>query len=180
VSLLRNLITEWLVGMDARMQKRWLRLWKDLERAEPGEGFQLYRAEARSGPYHRMHRAMLTRLFEQQDEYDDEDAVHDWFKFKCYFVEWTEGPITGRPIPTPRSTNFDDCSEDEIREFHNRMVDKLHEPDTQAHFWPMKTLPERAETVEFILKDPDEPAHHQPVPSQRQRARPRARQRERA
>lgn len=155
--ILRQLVTEWIVGMDARMQKRWLRLWSLFANAAPGEGFQVYNAEARSGPFHRMHRKVLSRLFEIQDEYDDEDVVHDWFKFRCYFVTWTEGPITGRPIPTPRSTNFDECSEDEIREFHNRMVDKLHDPATQEHFWPHKTPAERVETVEFVLtRQPEE------------------------
>jgi hypothetical protein len=58
-----------------------------------------------------------------------------------------------------RSTNFDECSEDEIREFHNRMVDRLYEPDTQEHFWPRKSPAERNATVEDVLhrQDPDEP-----------------------
>jgi hypothetical protein len=157
--VLRQLPTEWIVGMDAKHHKRWLRLWRDFDRCEPGEAHQLYRAQERSGPYHRMHRKVLERLFESQDEYDEVDAVHDWFKFKCYFVKWEEGPITGRPIPQPRSTNFDECSEDEIREFHNRMIDRLYEPDTQEHFWPRKSPAERNATVEDVLhrQDPDEP-----------------------
>ena len=33
-----------------------------------------------------------------------------------------------QPYPIPKSTSFSECSEDEIRELHSRIVDLLHDP----------------------------------------------------
>jgi len=152
--VLRQFFTEWVRGMDRKHDKRWRRFVRDLFHAEPGEGFQLYRAEERGGPFHRMHRAVLTRLFDQQELYQDEDLLHDWMKLRCWFVIWGEG-LRGKPIPTPRSTAFDVCSEDEIREFHTRFVDLLHKPWVQRRFWPHLDAARRKEMVDLVLTDPN-------------------------
>jgi hypothetical protein len=152
--VLRRFFTEHVRGMDRKNDKRWRRFVRDLFHAAPGEGFQLYRAEQRSGPYHRMHRAVLTRLFEAQELYTDEDLLHEWIKLKCWFVTWQESP-RGNPIPKPRSTNFDECSEDEIRELHAKMVALLHEPWVQRRFWPHLKPPQRQEMLETVLTDPN-------------------------
>lgn len=141
----RRFFTEHVRGIDARHQKRLERLLRDLFMAEPGEGFQLYRAEQRGGPYHRMHRVVLGRLFSSQERHPNEDALHDWLKLKCWFVTWLEGK------PEPRSTSYDEASEDEVREFHERMVDLLNEPWCQRYFWPHLNPKLRAEMVETIL-----------------------------
>lgn len=151
--VLRRFFTEHVRGMDRKHDRRFRRLVRDLFNAEPGEGFQLYRVEERGGPYHRMHRAVLTRLFDSQERYTDEDVLHDWLKLKCWFVTWTEGP-RGTPIPKPRSTKFSECPEDHIREFHKKMVALLHEPWVQRRFWPHLTPPARQEMLDAILADP--------------------------
>jgi hypothetical protein len=151
--VLRAFFTEHVRGMDAKHDTRWRRFIRDLFNAEAGEGFQLYRAEERGGPYHRMHRAVLTRLFESQERYTDEDVLHDFLKLRCWFVTWEEGP-RGSPIPKPRSTSFDSCSEDDVREFHRKMVDQLHEPSIQRRFWPHLPAAQRHLMVEEVLRDP--------------------------
>lgn len=148
--VLRAFFTEHVRGMDAKHHKRWVRFVRDLFNAAPGEGFQFYRVENRSGPYHRMHRAVLDRLLESQERYTNIDVLHDKLKLLCWFVEWVDGK------PKPRSTSFDDCSEDEIREFHTRMVDLLHAPHVSRHFWPHLPAAQRQEMVEHVLRNPKE------------------------
>lgn len=150
--VLRRFFTEHVRGMDPRSHRRWVRFVRDLFNAQAGEGFQLYRAEQRGGPFHRMHRVVLSRLFASQERYTDEDVLHDWLKLKCWFVEWVDGK------PVPRSTNFDDCSEDEIREFHRKFVDLMHQPWVQKRFWPHVPAKARAEMVEIVLNGPREDA----------------------
>lgn len=146
---LRRLLTLHLRGVDREHQRRLMRLVSDMLHAAAGEGFQLYRAEERSGPFHRYHQGVLSALFERQERYRSKKALHDFLKLECWFVEWEEG------CPVPRSTNFDTCSEDEIREFNASLKDLLHEPRIQCHFWPH--LPERLrhEQVLGILTNPE-------------------------
>jgi len=52
---------------DPERDKAWRRMWGQIMRADPGEGFQLFRLEERSGPFHRRHRVILERLFQAQE-----------------------------------------------------------------------------------------------------------------
>lgn len=153
--VLRRFFTEHVKGMDSASDKRWRRFIGQLFRAEPGEGFELVRLEHRNLPFHARHRAILERLFQSQERYQLIDAMHDWLKLKTYFVTWGEGR-RGNPIPIPRSTAFDQCSEDEMREFHGRVVDFLHDPACQRHLWPHLKAPARGAMVDNILAKPGE------------------------
>jgi hypothetical protein len=93
---------------------------------------------------------ILQRLFDSQERYTNVDAMHDALKLRCYFVTWEEGRA-GRPIPKPRSTAFDECTEDEIRELHTAMVDLLHAPHIQRLLWPHLKAAQRAEMVDAVL-----------------------------
>lgn len=150
--VIRRFLTEHVRGMDADNDKRWRRLWGQVMHAEPGEGFQLYRVEERSGPFHRRHRVILERLFEAQERYRLIDPMHDWLKMRCYFVTWGEGS-RGQPVPIPRSTAFPACSEDDMREFHGRMLDLLPDPAIQRHLFPRVRAKDRQGMVDAVLSD---------------------------
>jgi hypothetical protein len=53
----------------------------------------------------------------------------------------------------PRSTAFDKCSEDDIREFHRRMVDLLHDAAIQRHLFPKVRSHDRQGMVDAVLAD---------------------------
>jgi hypothetical protein len=127
--VLRRFFVEHVRGMDSANDKRWRRFVRSLFNAEPGEGFQLYLAEQRGGPYHRRHRAILQRLFDSQERFRNIDRLHDWLKVGAGFVEWIDGK------PRPKSTAFDVCSEAEMREFHEAAIDYLHGERAQRFLW---------------------------------------------
>lgn len=151
---LRRLFTQHLRGNDREHHRRLLRLASDLLHAAAGEGFQLYRCEERSGPFHRYHRAVLTALFERQERFPSIKALHDWLKLECWFVEWVNG------YPVPKSTEYDSCGEDEIRGFNNDLKDLLHEDHVQRHFWGHLSPQLRADMVDGILRNPEEGQSH--------------------
>lgn len=148
LDVLRRFFLYYLRGMDRKHARRLLRLVRRVVRAPAGEGFQIFVAEERGGPFHRMHRVILSRLFEHQDRFTDEDVMHDWMKLKCWHVDWKDGK------PTPASTEFRTCSENRMREFHSKMVDLLRQPWAMHYFWPAMRPVDRHEMVDFILKDP--------------------------
>lgn len=155
LGVLRTFFTRHLVGLDPVSHRRWMRLVREIFEAPPGTGFLLYRVEGRSGKFHAFHRAILTAIFERQEIYPTREALHDWLKLRCWFVEWEGG------CPVPRSTDFDSCSEDEIREFNARLQHLLHEPDVQAHLWPHLSEQLRLENTTAILTNPKD--HHDPT-----------------
>jgi hypothetical protein len=154
VDIIRRFLFEHVRGMDRRHDKRWRRLWGRIWNAEVGEGFQIYGIEERSGPFHRRHRAIVTRLFESQERFKSEDALHDWMKLGAYWVTWGEGR-RGQPVPQPRSTSFPECSEDEMREAHTAMVEYLHTERAQRFLWRHLKPHARAEMLELALRDPN-------------------------
>lgn len=149
--VLRAFFTEHVQGVDRDNNTRWRRFARDLFNAAPGEAFQLYRAEERVGAFHRRHRAILQRLFDAQERYPSIDALHDYIKCATYFVTWNEA---GKIVP--RSTAFGVCSEDDIRDLHRRMVDLLHDPNTQRRLFPSVPSRHRAAMVDTVLADPEE------------------------
>jgi hypothetical protein len=154
--VLRRFFTMHLVGMDPENDRRWRRFVRDLFNAEAGEGFQILRYEERGGPYHRMHRAFLTRLYDSQERYRLKDKLHAWLKLGAGFVEWQEGREPGTLWPRPRSTAFHKCSEDEIREFHDAAVDYLRTERAQRFLWRHLKSDQRMAMLEAVLEgDPE-------------------------
>jgi hypothetical protein len=156
--VLRRIVTERIRGMDATNDRRWRRFWRDLFLAEAGEGFQLDRHEERGGPFHRRHRVILERLFDSQERFRNIDRMHDWLKVGAGFVTWEEGRDPGVLVPKPRSTSFDKCSEDEMREFHNAAVDFLHTERAQRFLWRRVRAKDRPGMLEAVLAKPEDHA----------------------
>lgn len=150
--VLSRVLFQGIKGMDAQNNERWKRFWSQIWNAEPGVGFQIYVAEERSGPFHRRHRVILEKLFESQDRFRHIDKLHDWIKVGAGFVTWEPGK-DNKPVAIPKSTSFPECSENEMREFHEAMVDYLREPRAQRYLWKHLKPAMRAEMVETILDD---------------------------
>lgn len=155
--VLRRVLFQKIRGMTRDHDARWRRLWGDLMNAKPGEGFKLFRVEERSGPFHRRHRAILERLFQNQDRFTNIERLHDWLKVGAGYVVWNEK--TGKAVP--RSTSFPETSEDEMREAHAAMVAFLRTERAQRFLWRhLRRKPAlMAEMVEAILSDQQEHDH---------------------
>lgn len=152
LAVVRRVLLEHVKGVDAEADRRWRRLLGDLFRAEAGEAIVIIRSEGRVGPYHRMHRAWLQRLFDAQERFDSIDALHDWLKLKVWFVEWRADG--GKSLPVPRSTAYDRCSEDDVRHLHASVCRWLHSPTAAHELWPHLTDVLAAEMVEWVMTGP--------------------------
>lgn len=149
--VIRRFLFDHLRGMSAQDDKRWRRMWGGLWKAEPGEGLQLYVEEERSGKFHRRHRVILEKLFASQERYRHIDKLHDWLKVGAGFVTWAPGK-DHKPVAIPRSTNFEDCSENEMREAHAAMVDYLHTERAQRYLWKTVKAANRPEMLAAVLE----------------------------
>ena len=154
-AVVRRFLFDGVRGLDEKHDRRWKRFWSRIWNSEPGEVFQLVNVIERNAPFHRRHRAILERLFASQERFRNIDALHDWMKIGAYWVTWEEGK-SGKPIPKPRSTSFEVCSDDQMREAHAAMVDFLHTERAQRFLWRNLKPAMRAEMLESTLKDPNE------------------------
>ena len=152
VDVIRRFLFQHIDGLDAQSRARWRRLWGRIWSAEPGEGFPLYNAEERSGPFHRRHRVILERLFDSQERYRHIDKLHDFLKVGAGFVDWEAGR-DHKPVAIPRSTSFPECSEDEMREFHKDALEFLHTPFAQRRLWTHVKPSQRPAMLEAVLAD---------------------------
>lgn len=152
--IIRRFLFDHMRGMGQVDDKRWRRLWGRLWAAEPGEGFQLYVSEERSGPFHRRHRVILEKLFASQERFRHIDKLHDWLKVGAGFVDWVPGK-DHKPVAIPRSTNFEVCSEDDARELHLAVVDFLHESRSQRYLWKTIKPARRPEMLDAVLAAPE-------------------------
>lgn len=151
VDIVRRFLFDHVRGLSSQDDKRWRRLWGNLWKSEPGEGTQLFVAEERVGAFHRRHRVILEKLFASQERFTNIDRLHDWLKVGAGFVTWEPGKDS-KPVAIPRSTSFEECSEDEFREFHKDAVEFLHTERAQRFLWHRVKASRRPEMLEAVLQ----------------------------
>lgn len=149
---LRWFLLEFIVGIDADHGRRWRRIvarWFNR-----GGTWSFYPIAERDGRYHRMHMAVETRLFKHQDGFVQLKAFRLWLKTGAVFGRYV---ATGAGLQfEPSSLAYDECSDDEMREFHADALEFLRTPLALATLWPAMSPKHRAETLELLLTTPDE------------------------
>jgi hypothetical protein len=153
LAVVRRFLFDGYRGLDEKHDRRWRRLWSRFVRAEVGEVFQLQTVVDRSGPFHRMHMAMEQSLFDRQDQWATLDHMREWLKTGA---GWGEFKLNHRGAMkfTPRSTAYESCSDDEMRELHTAMLAFLRAPSSQRKLWPHLAPAARSEMLEAIIDPP--------------------------
>lgn len=146
----RHVLLDAVGGLDSTHDSRWRRFVNRLLRAEPGEVFELVNLVERSGQFHRRHMALEQRLFDHQERWLTQTAMRDWLKTGAGWVEWLPG-ARGGIVAVPRSTSYERCSDDEMRELHEAMVAFLHTAHAQRLLWPHLDARGRAAMLESVL-----------------------------
>jgi len=139
-------------GLGERGKKQWRRFVNGLMRLEPGEMVEIKTRKPRSGPFHRRHMLLETRVFEAQERFDQFDpGFRDWLKVGAGFVIWYPGP-KGGVFPVPKSISYDQLEEDDMRQLHEDMVAFLRTPHAIKTLWPKLPAAQRSEAIESILQ----------------------------
>lgn len=151
-SIIRRFLFDCFRGLDDQNEGRWRRWWSRLWNAAPGQVFQLDNVVERSGEFHKRHMAIEQRLFSSQDCFANLPALRAWLKVGAAFVTW-EPDGKGGIVAVPRSTSYDACSDDEMRELHDDVLVHLRTPTAQAQLWPYLAPAARATMLESVLAD---------------------------
>lgn len=138
-------------GLGDGEKKKWRQFVSMLFRLEPGEVITIKTNKARSGPFHRRHMLMESKVFEAQERFTNfERGFRDWLKVGAGHCDWHPGP-KGGVFPVPKSISYADMEEGEMREFHDATVAFLRTEHAAKTLWPRLTPLRRIEAIEAIL-----------------------------
>lgn len=157
-AVLRHVLMDAIGGLDATQDSRWRRWVNRLLRAEPGEVFELATLAERSGKFHRRHMAMEQRLFDHQERFATLAVLRSWLKTGAGWVDWQPG-ARGGIVAVPKSTSYEQCSDDEMREVHDAMVAFLHTPYALRRLWGHLNSQGRVAMLESVLAEPERSAN---------------------
>lgn len=151
----RMVLFGYIDGLGERGRKQWRRLWNRLLKLEPGEVVEINTHQERLGWYHRKHMKLETRVFEEQERFEDFKAFRAWLKVGSGFVDWYPGP-KGGVIPVPKSIAYGVLEQGAMEQFHADAIAFLRTAHAAKTLWPKMPEAQRASAIEVVLSEFDE------------------------
>ncbi len=150
-SVLRFLF-QYLDGCNETDRKAWRSWWRAVADAPLGQYFTISINRQRSGPFHRLVMKVLSTVFKAQEKFDNFDIFRDFVKLGAGFANYIPDVETGELKAHPKSQSFDECSEEEIRQFFDDALLFLRTEGAQRILWPGVSAQVADEGVEHLLK----------------------------
>lgn len=101
-----------LEGLSERDRKAYAKFRRRLE-ALGNESITFSWKEPRSGPFHRRFFKMVTRVFESQEQFQQDRHMLDWLKVGAGYADLVPGP-KGKPVAMARSINWETLDQAEF------------------------------------------------------------------
>jgi hypothetical protein len=152
------LFTRFFRGINPDHNRRWLRQvarWWNR-----GGVWTFYPVVDRDGRVHRRHMAIEQRIYANQEAFASLKAFRAWLKTGACFGHFE---ATGAGLVfVPDSCSYEDCSDDEMREFHRDAIAFLRTPYALATLWPGddRRLEDRQAALETLIRNPDQEDDH--------------------
>jgi len=140
-----------LSGATDKDTRAWNRFVRAMDDAAAGEFFTLKIQRQRNGRFHRLHMVTISAVFKAQERIEDFDQFRLWLKVGSGFVDWMSGP-KGGVFPVPKSISFEQCSEEEMRQFHDDVIAFLLTPHAAHYLWPKVDPLAAQQGIDAILK----------------------------
>ncbi|MGE0797284.1 MAG: DUF1367 family protein [Lautropia sp.] len=124
-----------LQGLGERGGRAYARWQSAVQRMEVGETLEFSWREPRSGPFHRRHFAVLSAVFEQQEQFQDFEAFRMWCQVGAGACDILPGPH-GKPVAIPRSIAYARMDNGDFMEHHTAVVAFLRSQHATRFLWP--------------------------------------------
>lgn len=158
LAIVRKFLFHCIRGLDKQHDKRWRAFWRRIFKACAGEVIQLLDQADRSNKFHRRHMAIEQRLFDSQERWTNIERFRDWLKTGAGFGHYE---IVGTRMKfIPSSTSYEQCSDAEMREFHENLMVFLHAPYAQRRLWPHLKAEQRQGMLDAVLAEPEAVTGH--------------------
>lgn len=156
-AVLRRFLFEMVDGATQKDKKAWRRFIKAMNVARVNDYFEITIKRQRNTQFHRLTMAVILAVFKAQERFEEIGIFRQWIKVGCGFVDYIPDVTTGELRAIPRSQSFDDCSEDEAREFFDQMCTFMRSADCCATLWKDAPIERSMEGMMRILQkfDPE-------------------------
>src|SRR6185369_5207766 len=142
---MRLFLFEMVRGATDKDQRAWSRFIRAINEASQGEYFQIDLKRTRNSAFHRLIFAVMTTVYAAQDLFDD--------------LELLRADLNGEWKAIPRSQNFEEASEEEVRDFFEKMCTFMRSATCCAALWPEAPIESSMEGMLKILSRFDHEAY---------------------
>jgi hypothetical protein len=141
-----------IVGAGEKHAKAYARFKKLLLEMQPGEIFTLDYWFPRNPKLHGLHFAMLTAVFDAQEQFADLDQLRMWVQVGAGHCEFVPGP-TGKAVALPKSINWRTIDDEEFAAHHEAVKAFLRAPHATRFLWPALSDHAAGEAMDAILSE---------------------------
>lgn len=138
-------------GCNDKDKKAWRSFWRAVGNAGSGEYFAITIKRQRSGEFHRLVFALLQAVFKAQERFEDFRIFRQFIKLGALFVDYLPN-ADGELRAVPKSQSFDDCSEEEVRQFFDDAKAFLRTARAQKTLWPDASPSAAEQGIENLLQ----------------------------
>lgn len=136
---MRRFLFEMIDGATEKDTKAWRRFIGAMNKATSGSYFVIKVERLRNKQFHKLCFAVILAAFKAQEFFEDIGIFRQWIKLGANFCDYVPNS-DGDLIAIPKSQSFDDCSEEEARQFFDDMCTFLRSPNCCATLWPMTPI----------------------------------------
>jgi len=156
---MRLFLFEMVRGATDKDQRAWSRFIRAINEASQGEYFQIDLKRTRNSAFHRLIFAVMTTVYAAQDLFDDFELLRAYLKIGAGFVSYIPDEVNGEWKAIPRSQNFEEASEEEVRDFFEKMCTFMRSATCCAALWPEAPIESSMEGMLKILSRFDHEAY---------------------
>jgi len=139
-----------LEGLGEASKRAYGRFRELVRNLEVGETLRVSWKEPRSPGFHKLFFVMLGHLFDQQENFPDENSLRSWLTVGAGFAEFVPGP-TGKMVALPKSISWERMDEGEFRDLVSAVWSFLRTDHAQLFLWPATPADVRRRSVETLL-----------------------------
>ena len=142
--------TNKLVGVGEKDKKAYAAFKKRIEEIEHGEIFTLSYWFPRNAKFHGLHFAMLSAIFDAQEQFADPDQLRSWLQVGAGHCEFYPGP-KGKMVAVPKSIAHHKMDDQEFSAHHEAVKDFMLTQYAKQFLWPHLSQAEQDTMVDTIL-----------------------------
>lgn len=141
-----------LDGITEPARKAYAKWKKIIKEIGVGESISFSYRVARSGPFHRRHFAMLNVVFENQEQFADEEMFRKWVEVGAGYCDLLPGP-GGKMVAVPKSIKYEALDQTEFEEIHAKVFAFLRSQRACQFLWPDVGWQFSSDSVDRWLED---------------------------